>query len=162
MKDQYIHKTKERMLETCCEQKNGCWLWTGYRCEPKKIYGLTSCNLDGKKKKILAHRLSYRLWKGEIPEGLFVLHSCDTPLCINPGHLHLGTSLDNMNEMKQRGRGRKVMGEKNHKSKLKEHEVLEIRKLYSVGLTQRNLAKKYGVAWSTIHYILIRKTWKDI
>jgi hypothetical protein len=70
---EYIDVTKKRLKDTSYTNENGCWVWTGYKCEPKKLYGLTSSALDGKKKKILAHRLSYRLWKGEIPESYFVL-----------------------------------------------------------------------------------------
>ena len=77
----------------------GCWLWTGnlfYRCP----YG--QFQLAGWRYR--AHRFSYTLFKGPIPDGLFVLHKCDTPLCVNPDHLFLGTARDNSHDALSKGR----------------------------------------------------------
>lgn len=153
---------KQRILNSIKKNEDNCWLWQGYLCEPKKLYGLTSSNLDGKKKKILSHRLSYRLFKGEIPNGMYVLHSCDVPLCCNPEHLHLGTAQDNINEMKERGRERKALGEKNRHAKLNDNIVLEIRKLYRNGLTQAQIMEKFNLPSSTTSYIVNNKTWRHI
>lgn len=71
---EYIEITKQRIFDTIELKTNGCWLWKGYLCAPKRQYGLSSSLLDGKKKKILAHRLSYRLFNGDIPKGQCVLH----------------------------------------------------------------------------------------
>jgi len=75
-----------------------CWIWMGSRS--KKGYGVF--NIKGKQKK--AHRISYEFHKGEIPDGLFVCHRCDTPQCINPDHLFLGTNHDNMQDAMNKGR----------------------------------------------------------
>jgi hypothetical protein len=160
--NEYIEFTKNRILNTCEIDKNGCWIWKGYLLGPKKIYGLTTLAIDGPRKKFLSHRASYIIWNGKIPKNLQVLHCCDVPLCCNPEHLHLGTAQNNMDEMKERGRERKVFGVKNHKSKLNEDEVKEIRILYDQGKTLRQLQEIFGVKYNTIHYVTSRKTWKHI
>ena len=71
-----------------------CWLWTG-RLNPKG-YGVTA--LPGGKT-ILAHRASYRAFRGQIPKGKFVCHTCDTPTCVNPAHLFIGSAQENTNDM---------------------------------------------------------------
>lgn len=72
------------------EPNTGCWLW-GAATRDKKGYGV----LKVKGKMQFAHRLNYQIHKGEIPKGLFVCHRCDTPTCINPEHLFLGTTQEN-------------------------------------------------------------------
>ena len=74
--------------------ENGCIPWIG--CKNKKT-GHGRIHIDGKP--AMAYRLSYILYKGNIPEGLHVLHDCDNGWCVNPEHLHLGTHHDNMMEM---------------------------------------------------------------
>ena len=87
------------------EKTDGCWLWTGARstCLSRKnalVYG--HMRIDGKYKK--AHRVSYELHFGEIPKGKIVMHSCDTPLCVNPKHLSLGTKKMNGADMARKNR----------------------------------------------------------
>ena len=79
------------------KQKNGCWEWN---CN-KKEYG----DVYYKTKHYSSHRFSYTLFKEQIPEGLFVLHKCDNPCCVNPDHLFLGTQQDNITDMWDKGRG---------------------------------------------------------
>ncbi len=160
--EEYIANTKKRLLSTCEINENSCWNWKGYLCAPKKIYGLTSSTLDGKKKKILAHRLAFRLWKGDIPQGMFILHSCDNPLCLNPDHLHIGTPKKNMDEMKERGREKKALGEKNGYAKLTNKKVLEIRESFKKGLGVREISRKYKITSSSASYITRNITWKHI
>ncbi len=57
--EEYVELTKQRLLNTVDKSENGCWIWKGYLCSPKMQYGLTSSLIDGKKKKILAHRLKF-------------------------------------------------------------------------------------------------------
>ena len=80
------------------EKTNTCWIWTG----SKNNMGYPRININGRVE--LAHRVSYRIIKGTIPEGLRVLHKCDTPLCVNPNHLFLGTQKDNMTDMSKKQR----------------------------------------------------------
>jgi hypothetical protein len=74
------------------EPYSGCWLWIG---STAKGYG----KLTIKHKDVLAHRCAWQLLNGEIPLGAHVLHSCDTPLCVNPDHLFIGSHTDNMRDM---------------------------------------------------------------
>lgn len=90
------------------QKTDTCWLWVGYRIKEKtlpnksKILPYGMLRIQGKQ--VLAHRTMFKLVKGEIPEGMMVLHTCDVPYCVNPDHLYLGTQQDNMNDMKNRGR----------------------------------------------------------
>ena len=81
----------------------GCWNWTAYK--NNEGYG----RLRAGGEKVLAHRLSYSIFKGEIAEGLFVCHTCDNPACINPEHLFLGTHQDNVSDCVAKGRHKGVL-----------------------------------------------------
>jgi hypothetical protein len=81
---------------------NDCWEWKASK--NKKGYGQLS-NIKGQPNYI-AHRLSYELFVGPIPDDMWVLHDCDNPPCVNPNHLHLGTVKDNVREMFERGRNK--------------------------------------------------------
>lgn len=83
----YVHKTES------------CWLWTGSKVSGR--CGNCSAFSSGE----LAHRVSWRLHKGPIPEGLYVCHKCDNGFCVNPDHMFLGTQKDNMDDMISKGRG---------------------------------------------------------
>lgn len=85
-----------------------CLLWTGRKS--KDGYG----KINRKGKTLSAHRYSWTLVNGPIPEGLFVLHKCDVPTCINPDHLFLGTHQDNMDDMKNKGRATNANTKKTH------------------------------------------------
>lgn len=77
---------------------DGCWYWTG---SPNGSgYGSLEINYKSER----AHRLSFKLFKGHIPEGLHVCHTCDNRICVNPDHLWLGTRQDNMDDMRRKGR----------------------------------------------------------
>lgn len=132
-----------------------CWLFTG--CVNNNGYGQIRHN----GKTMLAHRVAYELIAGEEPNGV-LLHTCDTPLCCNPEHLTVGTQRDNLQDMRNKGRGVNpphVPGEKCGMSKLTDTKVKEIR---SSGLTQRQLATIYGVSQPTIGKILRRETWRHV
>jgi len=87
------------------QKTDSCWLWL--RQPNNKGYGKVTIRPNSQERvMLLAHRLAWLLVKGEIPDGLFVLHKCDTPLCCNPEHLFLGTQQDNMGDMWAKGRSR--------------------------------------------------------
>lgn len=114
-----IVKNPEEILERFIdkfipEPNSGCWLWTAYTL-PK---GYGRIKVDGKA--VLAHRVSHELHVGPIPEGLHVLHRCDTPSCVNPDHLFLGTPQDNMTDKMQKGRHVALKGSEHVRAKLTE------------------------------------------
>ncbi len=83
---------------------NGCWEWLGARLKSGYGFSKRICYIQGKKKNSTSHRLFYEKFKGKIPEGLFVCHKCDNPICCNPDHLFLGTAKDNVRDMMNKGR----------------------------------------------------------
>jgi len=137
-----------------------CWLWTA--ALDKDGYG----KLRVGDRKLLAHRASWAIHNGPIPEGMCVLHRCDVKLCVNPAHLFLGTQADNMRDMTIKGRGVQhpaPPGEGHHFAKLTDAKVVEIRTLYAMGgVSQRALAKRFGVAYSSISDVLSRKHWAHV
>ena len=135
------------------EPNSGCWLWMGARNAGG--YGTVSHRSEW-----LAHRLAYRTHVGEIPEGLLVLHRCDTPPCVNPSHLWLGSNKDNSQDRERKGRHHEAGGEKCGRAKLTAHDVEEIRRLYDRGLTQCEIAERFNVTQPNIGYIVRGETWK--
>ena len=93
---------KQRLQNGIKILESGCWVWT----KGLNVSGYGMIQISGAG--VLAHRAAYTEWVGIIPDGLFVLHKCDNPPCINPEHLTTGTQDDNMKQMAARGRGRKA------------------------------------------------------
>lgn len=155
----YPTKTLAEKFNRAIKKTPNCWLWTidigtgGY--------GHVTIN----SKRISAHRFSWEFHNGPIPEGLWVLHKCDVRNCVNPDHLWLGTRMDNIQDAVKKGRNRGCRGEKNWRAKLTKFKVLKIRALnkpYKHGFGRICLARKFGVAPSTIWAILKRKNWDHI
>ena len=134
----------------------GCRLWTG--CVHKNGYGAIGVDGCGKS---LAHRVAYELFVSPIPDGLWVLHRCDTPACVQPTHLFLGSPQDNVDDMRSKGRG--TIGDNHPNSKLTDQEVAIVRELYDFALaSQKELAAYYGVGKQTINAIVNRKSRKHV
>jgi len=133
-----------------------CWQWTGSTTH-KTGYG--QMKWDGRLQ--VASMIAWQLAHGVIPEGLLVLHKCDNRLCVNPNHLFLGTSQDNMDDMKRKGRSCDNNGERNPAAKLKELQVGEIRKKYSQGIKQYKLGQEYGVTRQAIWQIVHNVHWRN-
>jgi hypothetical protein len=85
------------------DPNSGCWLWTAN--VNRDGYGLM-CGSRRGRKQFLAHRIAWELFRGPIPIGMQVLHRCDTPSCVRPDHLFLGTHADNMLDKVRKGRQR--------------------------------------------------------
>lgn len=128
--------------------ESGCWLWEG--CTDPQGYG----QVRTRGKTCAAHREAYRAFNGDIPAGLVVMHTCDTPRCINPGHLRLGTYADN--NLDKALKGRALYGERHPRAKLCLADVQAIR----VSTEPRAaLAKKYGVGLTAVARILTGRAW---
>lgn len=132
-----------------------CWEFvTAKRCKGYKM-------LSVKSGEYLAHRISWTLHNGPIPDGVKVLHHCDNRGCVNPSHLFLGSLQDNMDDMVSKGRSMK--GSKSPTSKLTEVKVKEIRRLYATGKhTQQELADSFGVNQTNIGFIIRRRSWTHV
>jgi hypothetical protein len=143
---------KARLFHKCRMSETGCWVWTGTK--DTGGYGMISHRSKYQK----AHRISFLLFKGEVPKGLHVLHACDNVACINPAHLRAGTVKENMADRDARGR-RDVRGEQIGTSKLKTVDILEIR---ASSLGPKALSEKYGVTPAYIWRIRTGKNWKHL
>ena len=144
---------KGRFLALVTKSDSGCWEWSGHRWS--NDYGAFKINY----KHYLAHRISYRLFVGPIPDGLFVLHHCDNKACVNPDHLFLGTQLDNMRDKVSKGRQQR--GTEINCAKLNEKAVREIRSLYGKdGWNYYNLGERYGVRAPTVEDVVKGISWE--
>lgn len=111
---------------------------------------------------VQAHRYGYELKVGPIPEGLWVLHTCDVPACQEPTHWFLGTVLDNNRDRQQKGRTVTPdnRGSRHGMSKLTEGQIDELRALYATGdHTQNALAARYGIRQQQVSKIIRGESW---
>lgn len=116
-----------------------CWIWTA--C--KSLTGYGQIGREKSRDRFAAHRVSWVIENGPIADGLLVLHRCDNPSCVRPSHLFLGTDADNVNDMIEKGREAK--GFSFPQTKLSNDQILYIRRAYSYGITQVELAQEFGV-----------------
>lgn len=130
-----------------------CWVWTGpfFKKKGAKDYGSSFFE----RKNHQAHRVAWFLTYGKWPEN-FACHRCDNKSCVRPSHLFDGTTDENMEDMRIKGRA--AVGEKNGASKLTEKEVLDILSLTS-SRTHKEVAKKYQVSKSAIDSIVQGRSW---
>jgi hypothetical protein len=123
-----------------------CWEWTGMRGPAPNNYGFMFKS-SNPRRWYRAHRLSYELHRGPIPEGMHVCHNCDNPPCCNPAHLFLGTHADNMRDRREKGRtgAEKRRGVANGRAKLSDAQVAEIRRRHKAGESQSALGREFRV-----------------
>jgi hypothetical protein len=147
----------------------GCWFWTGAGSDHR--YGV----ITYERRCYSTHRLAYELWKGPVPTGMLVCHSCDNPLCCNPSHLFLGTPKDNTEDMLRKGR--KVLGAgvftkgsireriaagQKHGQKLRSADVLSIRQRVDRGENRKIICAEYGISNSTISALMTGQNWGSL
>ena len=150
----------DRLAQHCHPDRNsGCWLF----CGSPASSGYARTDIGGRR--VLAHRASWE-WhnRASIPAGMFVCHRCDTPACVNPDHLFLGTPRDNVEDMDRKGRRRCVspIGTNNAGSKLNEGAVREILADYAAGVSSTVIAERFSVDKNTIASVLRGDTWKHV
>jgi len=150
-----FNPVRARFLSHIKIMPNGCWNWNGSN-DGHKGYG--KMRLNGKMQR--AHRVSYYLHKGPIPQGMDVLHKCiGNYKCVNPEHLYLGTDADNVRDIILQRRRPSRKGSKNNFAVLSDRDILNIR-----ASDKRNvdLAKEYNVTKQTIGRIKLFQTWKEV
>ncbi len=115
-----------------------------------------------KGKRRLAHCVAYELTNGPIPEGHGVLHRCDNPKCFRPDHLFTGTQAVNMQDCADKGRWNGPIGERQWCARLKQADVIEIRRLAAEGVTLRGIARQFSAGRTTVGKIVHRQIWKSV
>lgn len=140
---------------TFTNRADGCWLWSKGVAADGYAHTVPTAGEH------LAHRISWTLTHGPIPDGLKVCHTCDVRHCINPAHLFLGTNADNTADMVQKGRH--VHGERHPLHRLTAEQIADIRARYAAGgIPQWKLAEEYGVSQAIISKICRGQVWKHI
>lgn len=135
---------------------DGCWVWTG--AVDRGGYGKIGTGRRGSKRVIAAHRLSYEMHVDDLMPGDVVMHACDNPPCVNPAHLRVGTTQDNIDDMVCKGRA--CSGERHHARKLSHASAELARSLCASGETQESVASRLGVSQTTISAVVRRETWR--
>jgi hypothetical protein len=143
------------VFDTVVQKTEGCWIW------PASTRGNGYGQITYKGKQIGAHVYSYIRFKGPVPEGMEVCHSCDVLRCVNPEHLFAGTDKDNSQDAAVKGRMER--GEKRYNSNLTEALVLEARKRFVPHCSVNGvsaMAREFGVPVKTLGGAIQRRTWK--
>ena len=160
------HSKEERIacFNAQVDKSGDCWLWLG--SVNHRGYGRFNCFED--QKDWLAHRVSFVIANGPIPDGMRVLHRCDNPPCVNPTHLFLGTPKDNTQDSIHKGRFkgvkqyRHLAPQPSGRAKLKDADISEIKRLYKNGMLQKDIAPRFGVHFNAISRIVNNKTYRHI
>lgn len=148
---------------------NDCWVWTGRR--GASGYGVVSVGSHPRR----AHRVSYEIAYGPIPDGLYVCHACDNPPCVNPTHLWLGSARDNSHDARDKGRSpfgdrsgahthpeSRPRGEAHYAARVTEADVVAIRAAFAAGEGRAALSRRYGVTYEAISAIVRRLSWRHV
>lgn len=160
------HNFRRNTLERFWEKvdKRGpddCWMWLA---STSHGYGQFNDTVNDKKHDIQAHRYSYQIAHNvTLTHDEFVCHSCDTPGCVNPAHLFLGTSKDNTQDMVNKGRARGgiMIGSENRNTSLTESDIITIRE-QAAYTSFRKLGKIFNLSKTAIARIVHKKTWTHV
>jgi hypothetical protein len=159
IRGQTVYPLKERLERLSKLVPSGCIEW---QSTTRNGYGklIIGSRTDGTRMSVSAHRLSYEVHVGKIPDGLFVCHKCDNPKCINPDHLFVGSRKDNVNDREIKGRNKMPKIKYNEESyswKIKNEEVIEIRQLNKQCISIKEIAKKFNISVRHIRDIIKNK-----
>lgn len=146
------------------EPNSGCWLWLGKvfpKDRPGPEYGCIDVGSRalGTLKTRRAHRVSYEAFVGPIPAGIEVCHSCDTPPCVNPSHLFLGTRQDNIDDRERKGRNKIMRGEMHGNSKFTDDFVKNV--ISSSG-SMKDIADRFGISLADVKNLRCPRTWRHL
>lgn len=145
----------EKILSRISEDANGCWVWQG----SVDTRGYAHMRANGKTQRV--HRVAYRLWVADLPDGpgthaAVVMHICDNRRCCNPAHLKLGAQKENVADMEAKGRAVHYAGEMNGRAVLTAGDVERIRR---DPRGTRTIAKEYPVSRAAVQRIKTGKAW---
>lgn len=157
-------KTPEERFWAKVEKTGACWLWTASLVK-NGGYGQFNLIVSGRKTPVRAHRYSYELAFGPIPDGLHVCHRCDVPRCVRPEHLFLGTDTENMRDCIAKGRfvpPPVYLGVEHHAAKLTPERVRVIRARFADGQSVTGLARAFSVNTGTISDVVRNRTWRHV
>ena len=152
----------DRFWDKVDRPEEGCWPWVASTDE--KGYGFIKRGGYGRKgsSNIRAHRVSWMLFNGPIPEGMCICHKCDNPNCVNPEHLFLGTMKDNCHDRDRKGRQRSRKGEEHNLAKLNWRQVEELRDLVLAhGMSQGGVAQIFSISQTVVSKIVLGQLWKN-
>lgn len=150
-----MRETRERFEAKFGKDGDNCWLWTGSLSRPKYLprgqgYGEFMWNGT----RMTAHRAAWQLYRGPIPAGKLVLHRCDVPACVNPGHLFVGTYQDNMWDASRKGRLRS-----RGRSPMLSESVRRYRERFNGGECAATLAREAGISRQGMWLIVTGKSY---
>jgi hypothetical protein len=154
---QTLAEAVHRLLQDKRVTETGCWEPTVVKANRR---GYPSIHVDGKPRK--GHRVTYAYFRGPIPPGMLVLHTCDNRACVNPDHLYVGDYADNTRDILVRGRANPRRGEDVHIAKLTEADVIRIRERVAQGEMAGQVAADYGVDASNVSKIARGDKWKHV
>lgn len=147
---------RERFMRYIVRNAYGCWLWGN---GPTNRYATVS--VAGRSR--TAHRLSWELFRGEIPVGLLVCHTCDVPRCVNPDHLFVGDATANMQDAARKGRT--LTGDRNSRRRLRNGVMLTMERAQQIrqrrfgGERGVDLAREFGVSVQMVCHIHKGRRW---
>jgi len=142
--------------------KNGCWVYSGHK--DSKGYGAVrvGSRKDGTRRMEKAHRYAWSLINGAIPKGMMILHRCDNPSCVKPGHLFVGTNQDNMDDMVRKGRANVSTCENGTFAIMNRHEATEAINRMLDGESPTRIAHDMPVSREMLYHIRARRAWKTL
>lgn len=150
----FTKELSEAFHEKYTKTPSGCWEWNA--CMSTAGYG----KMTRDRKTQGAHRIAWKLYHGEIPDGQHVCHTCDNRKCVNPDHLFLGSRQDNMDDMKRKRRHK--YGAAHPHAKLSEADVLEIFRLRQKGWSLKQIANHFNVDRFPISKIVVGDHWRSM